>query len=234
MDIKKSHDHIGYGNGILDCGEVQGTALSVDFPEWGSGPRQVPGPYGTQGLKGDRVGRFTKPVIQNGTMRTLIPYYSRGPNLSIVERYYDHDDLKHKDHKHDHMVESFWDKRMDVRETEAFKKKHAKEHPKYGKEKENMTPGKEDPFASKKEEYNYALQYKVEEASHSGSSTKSEYAWKKNYYGSAGYERQFGQPQFRGGISQKSNMHGGGCMVKRGFIPYSSYVEETPTIHAHA
>ena len=30
------------------------------------------GPYGTQGLKGDRVGRFQRPVIRNGTMKTLV------------------------------------------------------------------------------------------------------------------------------------------------------------------
>ena len=38
-------------------GDIQHTSVSHDMPEWASGPRTVPGPYGTQGLKGDRVGR---------------------------------------------------------------------------------------------------------------------------------------------------------------------------------
>jgi len=91
-DIRQSHNHIGYGDGIIGYGDVQKTAISSDFPEFGSGLRTVPGPYGTQGLKGDRVGRFPKPIISNGTMRTLVPSYKRGPNLSIVENYYDPDD----------------------------------------------------------------------------------------------------------------------------------------------
>merc|ERR1719213_364612 len=91
-DIKMSHNHIGYGDGIIGYGDVQETAISSDFPEWGSGIRTVPGPYGTQGPKGDRVGRYPKPIISNGTQRVIVPSYKRGPNLSIIENYYDPDD----------------------------------------------------------------------------------------------------------------------------------------------
>jgi hypothetical protein len=167
-DIRKAHDHIGYGDGIIGYGDVQKTSISSDYPEWGSGPRTVPGPYGTQGLKGDRVGRHQKPIISEGTMRHLVPTYKRGPNLSIVENYYDPND-----------------------------------------------PTKT-------------------ERSASGSSTKSEYGWKKGYYGDAGKENQFGQPQFRAGKTQKSNMHGGGCLPKRGYIPHSAYVQKDPVVRMHA
>jgi hypothetical protein len=242
MDIKKSHDHIGYGNGILDCGEVQGTALSVDFPDWGSGPRQVPGPYGTQGLKGDRVGRFTKPVIENGTQRTLVPYYTRGPNLSIHEAYFDPDDMQTKD--------SFWDKRQDKSAFHHRKDVYDKEHDTMSRRssKSGRVPSISakdskgvvdphtgaDPFKTSKDEYKYSLQYKEEVRSHSGSSCASEYGWKKQYYGATGKAREFGQPQFRAGVTQKSIMHGAGANVKRPFIPYSNFIEQAPTIHMHA
>lgn len=167
-DIRKAHDHIGYGDGILGYGDIQHTSISSDFPEWGSGPRTVPGPYGTQGLKGDRVGRYMKPVISQGQMRTLVPSFQRGPNLSIVENWYD-------------------------------------------------------PWEPNKTERSAA-----------GSSTRSGYNWKKNYYGRTGNENQFGQPQFRAGITQKSQMHGGGCSIKRGYYPASEYIEAEPPIHMHA
>jgi hypothetical protein len=252
MDIKKSHDHIGYGNGILDCGEVQGTALSVDFPDWGSGPRQVPGPYGTQGLKGDRVGRFTKPVIENGTQRTLVPYYTRGPNLSIHEAYFDPDDLPppgRGDGGGVHLKESFWDRRKDDDSFHHRKDVYDKEHDtmsrrssKSAKVSSNAKskPGVvdphtgKDPFKAPTNEYNYANQYKEEVRSHSGSSCASDYGWKQQYYGCTGNARQFGQRQFTAGVTQKSIMHGAGASVKRNFIPYSNFIEMAPTIHQHA
>jgi hypothetical protein len=171
-DIKYSQNHIGYGDpysgdGRIDVGDVQITAISSDFPEWGSGIRTVPGPYGTQGLKGDRVPRYPKPIIENGTQRVIVPSYKQGANLSIVENWYDPDGP-------------------------------------------------------------------TTQRSAAGSSTKSEYGWKPEYYGEAGKESKFGQIQFRAGITQKSNMHGNGCLVKRNYIPSSNYVQSDPVIHTHA
>merc|ERR1711924_108348 len=46
-----------------------------------------------------------------------------------------------------------------------------------------------------------------------GSSTKSEYGWQEEDYGTCGnQQRQHGQAQFRAGISYMSTMHGGGCV----------------------
>merc|ERR1719197_2255324 len=137
-DIRQSHNHIGYGDGIIGYGDIQHTSVSHDMPEWASGPRTVPGPYGTQGLKGDRVGRYMKPVISEGQMRHFVPSFKRGPNLSIVENWFDP-----------------WDM-----------------------EKPPRSPA--------------------------GSSTRSQHNWKKNNYGVSGTSNQFGQPQFRAGITQKS------------------------------
>jgi len=167
-DIKMSHNHIGYGDGIIGYGDIQHTSVSHDMPEWASGPRTVPGPYGTQGLKGDRVGRYMKPVISEGQMRTFVPSFKRGPNLSIVENWFDP-----------------WDM-----------------------EKTPRSPA--------------------------GSSTRSQHNWKKNNYGRSGASNQFGQPQFRAGITQKSSMHGGSCNPKRGYYPNADFVINDPVIHMHA
>jgi hypothetical protein len=167
-DIRQSHNHIGFGDGIIGYGDIQHTSVSHDMPEWASGPRTVPGPYGTQGLKGDRVGRYMKPVISEGQMRTLVPSFKRGPNLSIVENWFDP-----------------WDM-----------------------EKTPRSPA--------------------------GSSTRSQHNWKKNNYGLSGASNQFGQPQFRAGITQKSSMHGGSCNPKRGYYPNADFVINDPVIHMHA
>jgi hypothetical protein len=175
-DIKYSQNHIGYGDpysgdGRIDVGDVQSTAISYDFPEWGTGIRAVPGPYGTNGLKGDRVPRYPKPIIEGGTQKVIVPSYKPGANLSIVENWYD----------------------------------------------------PEKPRTQR---------------SAAGDSTKSEYGWKPEYYGDAGKERQFGMdvgmPKQGAGITQKSFMHGGGCLVKRGYVPHSNLIEKDPVIHTHA
>ena len=47
---------------------------------------------------------------------TLVPYYTRGPNLSIHEAYFDPDDLPppgRGDGGGVHLKESFWDRRKD-------------------------------------------------------------------------------------------------------------------------
>jgi len=162
-DIKMSHNHIGYGDGIIGYGDVQETAISSDFPEWGSGPRTVPGPYGVAELSRDRVGRFPACFISNGQLRTLLPTFKRGPNLSIIETFHDPDALNFSD-----------------------------EHKGGGDRLD---------------------------------STRSNYSWKKDV---------FDYKPFRAGITQKSQMHGGGCLIKRNYIPPSNSVEVDPVVHMHA
>jgi len=160
-DIKMAHNHIGYGDGIIGHGDVQKTAISPDYPEWGSGPRTYPGPYGTQGLKGDRVGRFPATFVSNGKLKALSATFERGPNLSIIETFHDTDDVP-----------------------VVFPREHD-----------------------------------------DVKSNRSNYDHKKNYYD---------YKPFRAGITQKSQMHGGGTCVKRNYIPRSNYVERDPVIHMHA
>jgi hypothetical protein len=203
-DIAKSHDHIGYGETgrcAIGTGEVQITAISGEFPEWGHGPRTVPGPYGTQGLKGDRVGRFQRPVIRNGTMKTLVPNYKRGPNLSIVETFWDPDCLQKSP------TRSPDGKSPDAKSCRSSASTATSS---------NRSAGS------------------VRSKSTGASSAQSDYGWKPNFYGESGHHRTFGVPQFRAGIAQKSCMHGGSCNMKRGFLPYSNFVELDAVPHMHA
>jgi len=77
-DIRKSKDHIGYGDGTIGYGDVQESAISQDCPEWMVGARMVDGPYG--------VPRFPScEVNDEGVLQMNGRVFSKGPNLSIIE-----------------------------------------------------------------------------------------------------------------------------------------------------
>lgn len=77
-DIRKSRDHIGYGDGTIGYGDVQESAISQECPEWWVGVRMVDGPYG--------VPRFPAcEVNDDGKLQMNNRVFSKGPNLSIIE-----------------------------------------------------------------------------------------------------------------------------------------------------
>mmetsp|Transcript_102012 Transcript_102012/g.233647 ORF Transcript_102012/g.233647 Transcript_102012/m.233647 type:complete len:236 (+) Transcript_102012:205-912(+) len=76
-DIRKSKDHVGYGDGTIGYGDVQESAISRGAPHWFSGVRMVPGPYG--------VPRFPAIGIEEGKLQTHYPKFTKGPNLSIIQ-----------------------------------------------------------------------------------------------------------------------------------------------------
>jgi len=75
--IRKSKDHIGYGDGTIGYGDVQETAVSRDAPDWFPGVRMVPGPYG--------IPRFPAIGFENSKLQTTYPRFSKGPNLSVIQ-----------------------------------------------------------------------------------------------------------------------------------------------------
>jgi len=75
--MRKSKDHVGYGNGKAAYGKVTKTSVSDTGPSWFSGLRVIPGPYGAP--------RYSSVEIEDGKMRIDDTRYVRGDNLSIVE-----------------------------------------------------------------------------------------------------------------------------------------------------
>jgi hypothetical protein len=76
-DIRKSRDHIGYGDGTIGYGDVQESAISSNTPDWFVGVRMCDGPYG--------VPRFPACDIIDGKLVMNGRQFKRGANLSIVE-----------------------------------------------------------------------------------------------------------------------------------------------------
>lgn len=77
-DIRKSKDHIGYGDGTIGFGDVQESAISRESPDWMVGVRMIEGPYG--------VPRFPAcEVNDDGELQMNNRVFSKGPNLSIIE-----------------------------------------------------------------------------------------------------------------------------------------------------
>jgi len=76
--MTKSRDHIGYGNGSVGRGDIQETAVSRQAPSWFVGLRMVKGPHG--------VHRHPPVAIKDGKLRMNRRKYSKGPNMSIIEK----------------------------------------------------------------------------------------------------------------------------------------------------
>lgn len=83
-DIRKSRDHIGYGDGTIGYGDVQESAISANVPDWYVGVRMCDGPYG--------VPRFPACDIVDGKLVMNGRQFKRAANLSIVETIGDGDD----------------------------------------------------------------------------------------------------------------------------------------------
>lgn len=76
MTIKKSKDHIGYGNGMIGYGDVQATSLDSNSPSWMFGMRMVPG------VVGSGMPRWNYCQIEDGKLNVKPRYFQRGPNMS--------------------------------------------------------------------------------------------------------------------------------------------------------
>lgn len=80
---RKSRDHLGYGQGgSVGHGDVQGTAVSGDGPEWFVGTKTVPGPFSTKTVP---VRRCPFVHIEGQTMRARGREYHQGDNMDIAE-----------------------------------------------------------------------------------------------------------------------------------------------------
>lgn len=88
--IRKSKDHIGYGDGTIGYGDVQESAISKECPDYFVGARMVPGPKTNGGIFGN-VHRFPGVSIQTAEdgskpyMKFHTPVFLPGPNLSVIE-----------------------------------------------------------------------------------------------------------------------------------------------------
>lgn len=79
MTIKKSKDHIGYGNGMIGYGDVQATSLDSNSPSWMFGMRMVPG------VVGSGMPRWNYCQIEDGKLNVKPRYFQRGPNMTTIE-----------------------------------------------------------------------------------------------------------------------------------------------------
>jgi len=77
--IKKSKDHIGYGNGMIGYGDVQSTSLAEDCPSWMFGMRMMPG------VVGSGFPRWQYCMVEDGQLVTKPRYFQRGANLGTIE-----------------------------------------------------------------------------------------------------------------------------------------------------
>lgn len=77
--IKKSKNHIGYGNGMIGYGDVQATSLDKESPSWMFGMRMV------SGVVGSGFPRWQYCMVEDGKLNTQPRYFERGPNLSTIE-----------------------------------------------------------------------------------------------------------------------------------------------------
>lgn len=81
--MRKARDHIGYGDdGCVNWGDVQGTAISGDNPDWFVGTRTVPGPFSTKTVP---VKRSPFVHIEGQNMRVRAKSYVQGPHLNTLE-----------------------------------------------------------------------------------------------------------------------------------------------------
>mmetsp|Transcript_22256 Transcript_22256/g.56191 ORF Transcript_22256/g.56191 Transcript_22256/m.56191 type:complete len:332 (+) Transcript_22256:68-1063(+) len=83
--IKKSKDHIGYGNGMIGYGDVQSTSLAPDAPSWMFGMRMVPGVVGSGMPRWQYCMVEEDPKTGKGILNTQMRYFQRGPNMSTIE-----------------------------------------------------------------------------------------------------------------------------------------------------
>ncbi|CAD7931833.1 unnamed protein product [Amoebophrya sp. A120] len=83
--IKKSKDHIGYGNGMIGYGDVQSTSLAPEAPSWMFGMRMVPGVVGSGMPRWQYCMVEEDPKTGKGILNTKPRYFKRGPNLSTIE-----------------------------------------------------------------------------------------------------------------------------------------------------
>lgn len=81
-DMRKSRNHIGYGNGMIEWGDVQCTAVSGDGPDWFVGTKTNPGPFTTKTVP---VRRCPHVHIEGKDMRIRGKTYDHPENLQIVE-----------------------------------------------------------------------------------------------------------------------------------------------------
>jgi hypothetical protein len=85
--MRKARDHTGYGiEGMPTHGDIQGTAVSGDGPDWFVGPKTVTGPFSTKTVPTRRC-----PVAQidGQTMRLRGKTYEHPGNLQITETLHD-------------------------------------------------------------------------------------------------------------------------------------------------
>lgn len=80
--MRKAQDHIGYGNGPVGWGDIQGTAVSGDNPDWFVGTRTVPGPFSTKTVP---VRRCPFVHIEGQNMRVRSKSYEQGQHLNTNE-----------------------------------------------------------------------------------------------------------------------------------------------------
>eukprot|EP00746_Dinoflagellata_sp_MGD_P165235 gnl/MRDRNA2_/MRDRNA2_94387_c0_seq1.p1 gnl/MRDRNA2_/MRDRNA2_94387_c0~~gnl/MRDRNA2_/MRDRNA2_94387_c0_seq1.p1 ORF type:complete len:388 (+),score=62.95 gnl/MRDRNA2_/MRDRNA2_94387_c0_seq1:78-1241(+) len=77
--IEKARDHVGYHNASMARGNIQGTAMSMNVPDWFAGVRMVPGPQG-YGHK------FPAVDCEDGKLLLNTRVWEKGPNLSVIEK----------------------------------------------------------------------------------------------------------------------------------------------------
>jgi len=81
--MRKANNHIGYGDdGYVTRGDIQGTAVSGDNPDWFVGSRTVPGPFSTKTVP---VKRCPFVHIEGQKMRHRAKSFVQGPHLNTIE-----------------------------------------------------------------------------------------------------------------------------------------------------
>mmetsp|Transcript_49773 Transcript_49773/g.106629 ORF Transcript_49773/g.106629 Transcript_49773/m.106629 type:complete len:241 (-) Transcript_49773:77-799(-) len=87
--LQKSKNHTGYGvDGRVNRGEVQGTAVSGDSPQWFTGPRTMFGPFSTRKVP---VRRCPDLVMgDDDKMFYRAKTFRQGPGLETIEIWHDH------------------------------------------------------------------------------------------------------------------------------------------------
>jgi len=85
--MRKARNHIGYGDdGVVNWGDVQGTAVSGDNPNWFVGTRTVAGPFSTKSVP---VRRCPWVNIDGKQMRVQAKSFTQGDHLDTVETLHD-------------------------------------------------------------------------------------------------------------------------------------------------
>jgi len=85
--MRKARDHLGYGaDGMVSTGDVQGTAVSGDNPDWFVGTRTVPGPFSTKTVP---VKRCPFVHIEGKQVRVRAKSFNQGDYLDCNETMHD-------------------------------------------------------------------------------------------------------------------------------------------------